>query len=531
MIPVESVLPVDDIQGDVLAGFRKDHETFLFFRILDVSVAKASLRELLPRISPLCDVGAFNALFRAVCARRGEIRGTITATWVNIAFTASGLARLTTQNEVRRFADNSFQLGLTRRSRFIGDPTNQSNEGHPSNWLFGGPTNPVDVVVLVAADDQRALDATMATCEEVLTRGASPGLQIAWRESCHARPDRLGHEHFGFKDGVSQPGVRGRLAEGTYLTPREVRFDPDDPRTLMYSRRGQPLIWPGQFVLGLERQRPSFSDPAPLPSLPVFPGWARHGSTLVIRRLRQDTARFERFVDQAAYDLARRHGFADMTAERLAALLVGRWQSGAPLVRVPEGDDEQLGSADGPNNAFGYLNEKPPLPTIPGVPPDVFPPPRPDAGGRLCPHGAHIRKMNPREQAARGIGGRDALTHMILRRGLTFDHTNDDPAASVPEDKGIMFACYQASIPQGFEFLSALWANSSTRPLPDPGGMDLLIGRQRAASGSTGRSLVLVGQDDHRFELATTEDWVVATGGGYFFSPSISALRDALTRE
>lgn len=385
------------------------------------------------------------------------------------------------------------------------------------------------MVVLIAADSRRTLDATTATCEEVLTGSASPGCQIAWREECHARPDRLGHEHFGFKDGVSQPGVRGRLTETTYLTPREVQFDSDDPRTLMYARRGQSLIWPGQFVLGLERQRPSFSDPAPLPALPVFPGWARHGSMLVIRRLRQDTARFERFVDQAVDDLTRHRGFADMTAERLAAMLVGRWQSGAPLVRVPEGDDDQLGSADGPNNAFGYLNEKPPLRTIPGAPPDNFPPPRPDAGGRLCPHGAHIRKMNPREQATLGVREGDALTHMILRRGLTFDHTDNDPTANVPADKGIMFACYQASIAQGFEFLSALWANSRTRPLPDPGGMDLLVGRQRAASGGAGRSLVLIGQDDQRFELVTSQEWVVATGGGYFFSPSISALRDVLT--
>ena len=30
-----------------------------------------------------------------------------------------------------------------------------------------------------------------------------------------------GHEHFGFRDGVSQPGVRGKLPDGSFLTPNQ----------------------------------------------------------------------------------------------------------------------------------------------------------------------------------------------------------------------------------------------------------------------------------------------------------------------
>jgi hypothetical protein len=31
-------------------------------------------------------------------------------------------------------------------------------------------------------------------------------------------------------------------------------------------------------------------------------------------------------------------------------------------------------------------------------------------------------------------------------------------------------------------------------------------------------------------ELTAPEDWVIPTGGGYFFAPSISALKDVLTK-
>jgi deferrochelatase/peroxidase EfeB len=159
-------------------------------------------------------------------------------------------------------------------------------------------------------------------------------------------------------------------------------------------------------------------------------------------------------------------------------LLVGRWTSGAPLIRAPDEDNARLGAASGPNNAFGYLNDDLPLPQIPGVAPDEFPPAGPDPGGRLSPHGAHIRKMDPRDQAPGGSTTGNTLTHLILRRGLTFDHTGaGDPAPA--KDKGLVFACYQSSIRQG---------------------------------------------------SVTTEDWVIPNGGGYFFVPSRSTIRDTLTQ-
>src|SRR5688500_1169643 len=57
--PVFDSAAQDDIQGNIIPGFNKDHQHFLFFRIGKVPLAKRFLREVLPRISTMEEVVAF----------------------------------------------------------------------------------------------------------------------------------------------------------------------------------------------------------------------------------------------------------------------------------------------------------------------------------------------------------------------------------------------------------------------------------------------------------------------------------------
>jgi deferrochelatase/peroxidase EfeB len=99
---------------------------------------------------------------------------------------------------------------------------------------------------------------------------------------------------FGFKDGVSQPGIRGRLSEAPneFITPRYCAAPTagdQDKRPELYGKPGQQLVWPGQFLLGEPRQdTENLLDSAKPPDPPTYPEWARRGSYLVCRRLRQD---------------------------------------------------------------------------------------------------------------------------------------------------------------------------------------------------------------------------------------------------
>ena len=112
------------------------------------------------------------------------------------------------------------------------------------------------------------------------------------------REPLVGHEHFGFKDGVSQPGIRGILPDGTPLTPSQNPLNPGQ------GKPGQDLIWPGEFVFGYSWARSQKVD---------RPTWKRSaekqksqgardllvmGHFLFSGGLHQDVGGFHRFLGQ-----------------------------------------------------------------------------------------------------------------------------------------------------------------------------------------------------------------------------------------
>ena len=78
----------------------------------------------------------------------------------------------------------------------------------------------------------------------------------------------------------------------------------------------------------------------------------------------------------------------------MAAKLMGRWRSGAPLVLAPEKDDPELGADLQRTNDFNYGTM--------------------DPHGYGCPVGSHIRRMNPRDT------GDNMQRRRMIRRGGTY---------------------------------------------------------------------------------------------------------------
>jgi Dyp-type peroxidase family len=526
----EPLLDVADIQGNVLAGFNKDHQALVALRLRDITAARRWLRRLAPEISSTAEVYRFNELFSRMRARLGADPRGLAATWVNVAFSRDGLAALTTADEADAIPSGEarpFQAGLPARASLLGD-TNAAGATDPTDdWVVGGTGRIPDVLLIVASDDPRYLAEALERLRPDGDDGdAAP--EVMWEEQGRTRPDMPGHEHFGFKDGVSQPGVRGLVARGpdVSLTPRLL--EPPEPGQVEAARPGQPLVWPGQFVFGYpSTDGSSGSAGGPVPPPELTPPWIKNGSLLVFRRLRQDVAGFRRFVLENAETLGASAGFGGMTPERLGALLVGRWASGAPISRAPSADLPALAEDGLSNNDFLFVTDTPPPIFRPeaGAASGNFPRALADDIGFVCPHAAHVRKVNPRDQST-DLGDQfDTLTRRILRRGIPYGPPVENPAADDGVDRGLHFLCYQTSIEEQFEKLQVDWANSEFAP--QPGGHDLIIGQ--AAGGA--RKVVLFAPDGSEGQVVAPRQWVTTTGGGYFFAPSVSAVRDVLARD
>jgi Dyp-type peroxidase family len=385
-----------------------------------------------------------------------------------------------------------FAEGMAARAATIGDVDRSA----PGQWdpLF---KEEIDAVAVVAADVE---DQVVHWKERVGHHAHAHAVTVLGAIDGRVRdlggPEQ-GHEHFGFKDGVSQPGIAG-LTEGEGKT-------------------GQQLLPAGEFILGQPRlgepeaSRPDGYEPTPRPPAPPFPDWAKNGSYAVFRRLRQDVAAFRAFL---ADNAAATGGDGEM----LGAKLVGRYKSGAPLEMTRKEAEEHGTNA-------GFVPADTEERADPAASNDFSYEPQ-DGDGHLVPRGAHIRKAFPRDEQPPGQP--DAERHRILRRGIPYGPEFEEGEAPYGEapppdkrDRGLLFLCYQASIAEQFEVVQRRWADNLEGEFPRPGdSKDPIIAQDESDEPS------FAFPPDHAGEAhLAVKRWVQNTGGEYLFSPSIDGLK------
>ncbi len=497
----EPILDVDDIQAHVVPGFGQAHQRLVGMR-LDGREADAArevralLRWLLPRVTPLR-----RGLEHRAARRDARSRGVTVETPDDDPATAVAVSPrlLATLGDTSiAQVDQAFAVGMTARSTLHDPPA--------ASWQVGTPGSELDLLIVLASDDPAALARGVADL-----RAAATGLALV---IVHDQPgDRLPGdvEHFGFRDGISQPALRGLIGTDppTALVPRIPM--PTMPDGRAYAGPGDVLVWPGQFVLGLPRQ--SSTSPLPRPPRPHLPDLAHNGSFLVYRKLAQDVAGFRADTARAAAELT---GSDD--PDVLRALLIGRWPDGTPLVR-----GAPTTSVGRELNHFCYDHDSPDIPdTSPPVNGAIA-----DPHGFRCPLAAHIRKVNPRDQATDQGPPGATLTFAILRRGIPYGPLWQPDGVAVPTDndeRGLLFLCYQADLTQQFELLVTAWANQQDTPrFGVVNGMDLIIGRPTPHPAGTRRAPLATTAMSGT--ISTVLDYIQPKGGAYLFTPSLTALR------
>lgn len=137
-----------------------------------------------------------------------------------------------------------------------------------------------------------------------------------------------------------------------------------------------------------------------------------------------------------------------LTAAQLAAKIVGRWPSGAPMERVPGLPHDLDPSIEDPSGRCPFVHENNNINKF------DFPD---DPDGLRVPRGAHIRKLNPSAHVL--ADGDTSARHRMVRRGITYGPEftpGESPYGQVvpdTQDRGLLFINYQSSIVRTFEFV------------------------------------------------------------------------------
>ena len=516
-------LELHDIQGDILIGLPKKFQVFLFFTIENAAEFKTRFRSaLLDRVTTTAQVRSqMEAIAASKKAGASEL---LPIFGFNVAFTSPGIVALIGSSAGM---DASFVAGAKAQATNpqpvsvvpgVGFNDPQDASGRLTTWKPEYLEDGLVHGVMMFTGPQSA--PVLARVENALAALGSSVSEVR-REIGQVRPGlEAGHEHFGYLDGVSQPGVRGLTAQTDPFTrPNE-------------GLPGQELLWPGMFVFGYETPIEPTTAPAtpiedefvPAPPLPLPPGldWMRNGSLMVFRRLNQKVPEFRAF--SAAQGAA-----LGVDPVLLEARMVGRWKSGAPLEITPLQDEPELAAKPDENNDFVFGN---------------------DQFQRACPYAAHIRKVNPRDDAEAPASGTTAanahaavLIRRIMRQGIAFgpEVTRQEAVArATSEERGLLFVCYQTSINDQFEFVQTAWANNpgfifnKTRPGTGESvtvGLDPIIGQSQPGAGparSSDEPVPNYPTGNVRTTLNMPEPFVVPTGGSYGFVPSLTALRTVL---
>ncbi len=433
-------LELDDIQSGALQERPSPYfGTYLFVRI-DTAT---SGRELLRRLLPVVDSSR-------------SLDMPPSGAWVTLALTYQGLRALGVPVESLASFAPEFQEGMAARASLLGD----LGESSPEHWET--PLGTPDVHLAVAA-----LSTSLEQLETALSRARSAfeqleGVELIWRQDCFQLPN--GRNPFGFADGMGQPAV-----EGSGRPPSNPLESP---------------LKAGEFILGYPDETGS------LPPMPCPDQLGRNGTYLAFVKLQTRVAAFRQYLRSVAT--------SPEDELLLAAKMVGRWQSGAPLVLSPERDDPELGADPMRNNAFLYRAD--------------------DLAGFRCPAGSHSRRMNPRDSFD-GDGSVDVRLHRMIRRGTSY-------GPPLPEgvleddgvDRGIAFVFAGAHLDRQFEFVKSQWVNEGTF-IGTSAEMDPLIG---PADGS---GVFTIPTKPIRRRLQGLPAFVVNRGGEYFFVPSLTAIR------
>jgi Dyp-type peroxidase family len=431
------VLELDDIQHFLIARPPALAARYEFLSFGRAEGARAWLAGILAKVGTA----------RAVGSTKLDSR------WVTVAFTWNGLEAFGLEHASLATFPEEFRQGMAARANILG----ATGANHPEHWTGDLASPKLHAIVVLFA--RNVEERERSTREHQGHLSQCTGVEVLSSLDLEAlSPFGYPHEHFGYHDRLSQPVI-----EGTGVEPPPG---------------SGPAIKAGEFFLGYPDEE---GESAELPQPATL---SRNGSYLAYVRLEEHVGAFRDFL--------RRNGETAEQQELVAAKLMGRWRSGAPLVLAPDKDDPELGADLQRTNDFAYAEK--------------------DPYGYACPLGSHIRRMNPRDTAT------NMKRRKMIRRGGTYGPPLPEGAPEDGKERGIAAFIGCASLVRQFEFAMNVWAN-------DPNFHELGNERDPFVGTQDGTYDMTIPKRPIRKKITGLPAFTTVRGGAYFFLPGIKALR------
>ncbi len=376
--------------------------------------------------------------------------------WLSIGISYPGLEALGVPGDSLQSFPEAFREGMAARAALLRD----EGVNDPKNWELPYGKGAIHIGLSAFANSEEEWYRIMGVARKQF-EGCS-GVSVLAMQDFGAQPRDL--NSLGYKDGIDQPPIEG---SGVEPLPGQ----------------GRP-IKAGEFILGYP------GESGVVTAIPQPDILGRNGTYVGFRKYQSRVGAFNRFLQA--------NGTTEEERELLAAKLVGRWRSGAPLMLAPEVDNPALGADPQRNNDFSYSD---------------------DARGLRAPFGCHIRRMNPRNTNLTRLT--DVNLHRLIRRGTTYGRPYDPNDLSEEADevpRGAHFLFVSAKAMATIEFLQQEWINDGNFMALDD-ERDPIIGLQSDDATFT------VPREPVRRRFRSIETFNVLRGGEYFFMPSLSALR------
>jgi Dyp-type peroxidase family len=431
-------LEVSDIQATVLRPRPSPYKgEYVVLRIDDAVQGREMLRRIIPYIAP-----AEEWWVPSIPA------------WLGIAFSYQGLKALGLPQATLDSFPEEFRQGMAARAEILRD----IGDNAPANWEYPFGTSDAHVALAIYSRDDNSLEKVLEQSRQCHSN--LPQISVVYRMKFSELPE--GRNPFGFKDGLHNPHV-----EGSGANP------PSGHDTTVKA---------GEFIMG-------YTDELGHTATSPEPEVLRHNGTFIaVRKFHTKVAPFRKFLREQAS--------SPQEEELIAAKMVGRWRSGAPLVLAPDHDDPKLGTDPNRNNDFNYSE---------------------DMQGLKCPFSAHIRRLNPRDALKNDLVA--VNLHHVLRRATNYGPPL--PEGVLEDDgaqRGGVFLLIGAHIKRQFEFLQSQWVTDGDF-IGHGREQDPIIGN------SQGDGIFTIPERPIRRRLHSLPQFVVVRGGEYCFMPGLRALK------